>query len=371
MNWKQSRYGQSGKRPLNHPKKRLFAPLPEKENADCLQARHKFANVIANTVPASCVNSVFKAMNIGDNDSEINNNDDNNDIKTTIVDAEWNDTMCNTDSASSMTCAPSMIDIAKPFKCDPGQCSEDHVKTFIASIPKLTNEQVHITEQSTIGQSENELWFYARKGRITASKFYNIFTKVNTLKDNASKRSKDVSTLIDAIMSDNAPDLPALKYGRNMECEAKQKYLQLRKHHKDLQTNNCGLFLDKDKPYIGASPDLLVYCSCCEYGLVECKCPYKIRHTEPSNVNLDYITFEPQSNTYKLKRNHSYYAQVQGQMAITQRPWCDFLVYTAHGYILERIYFDEKYWNGILQNLVYFFENYLAEALILESVKPL
>ena len=29
-----------------------------------------------------------------------------------------------------------------------------------------------------------------------------------------------------------------------------------------------------------------------------------------------------------LKEKHSYYAQIQGQMVLGQRPWCDFVIYT-------------------------------------------
>ena len=33
----------------------------------------------------------------------------------------------------------------------------------------------------------------------------------------------------------------------------------------------------------------------------------------------------------KLKRNHAYYTQVQGQMGSTGASWCDFTVYTRKG----------------------------------------
>jgi hypothetical protein len=32
--------------------------------------------------------------------------------------------------------------------------------------------------------------------------------------------------------------------------------------------------------------------------------------------------------TPKLKKNHEYYDQVQGQMGLTGTKWCDFVVYT-------------------------------------------
>ena len=37
------------------------------------------------------------------------------------------------------------------------------------------------------------------------------------------------------------------------------------------------------------------------------------------------------SNQLKLKKAHKYFAQIQGQMAIGERPWCDLVVYTFKG----------------------------------------
>ena len=42
-----------------------------------------------------------------------------------------------------------------------------------------------------------------------------------------------------------------------------------------------------------------------------------------------------------LKETHSYYAQVQGQMAIGERLWCDFEVFTLKGISVQRIAFDQ------------------------------
>ena len=49
-----------------------------------------------------------------------------------------------------------------------------------------------------------------------------------------------------------------------------------------------------------------------------------------------------------LKRDHPYFAQIQGQMAIGERPWCDFVVYTNKGFSVHRVLFDSDYWVNIL-----------------------
>ena len=52
--------------------------------------------------------------------------------------------------------------------------------------------------------------------------------------------------------------------------------------------------------------------------------------------------------TFQLERSHSYYCQVQGQMAITERPWCDYIVYTSNGIANDRITFDKLFWESEL-----------------------
>ena len=46
----------------------------------------------------------------------------------------------------------------------------------------LTREKIVEIEQATVGQAENPLWHEIRKGRITASNFYKVKTKVESLR---------------------------------------------------------------------------------------------------------------------------------------------------------------------------------------------
>ena len=65
----------------------------------------------------------------------------------------------------------------------------------------------------------------------------------------------------------------------------------------------------------------------------------------------------------KLKRNHKYYTQVQGLMGVTGARWCDFVVYTSKGMSIERILFDEEYWNTLKGTLKpYYFTHFLSKA---------
>lgn len=65
----------------------------------------------------------------------------------------------------------------------------------------------------------------------------------------------------------------------------------------------------------------------------------------------------------KLKEDHAYYAQVQGQMGITGAKWCDFVVYTQKGMPIERIPFSSEHWQELEMKLVsYYYKHFISFA---------
>ena len=64
-----------------------------------------------------------------------------------------------------------------------------------------------------------------------------------------------------------------------------------------------------------------------------------------------------------LKRGHIYFDQVQGLMGISGARWCDFIVYTSKGLSVDRIKFDQDYWNTLCGKLCdYYFKYFLPVA---------
>ena len=52
-------------------------------------------------------------------------------------------------------------------------------------------------------------------------------------------------------------------------------------------------------------------------------------------------------------------------MAIGERPWCDFVVFTKKGISIERVLFDEEYWKDtLLPKLEAFFDNCLGPEIV-------
>lgn len=54
--------------------------------------------------------------------------------------------------------------------------------------------------------------------------------------------------------------------------------------------------------------------------------------------------------TLKENDKSGYYDQVQGQLAVTELPWCNFVVHLSgsHNVNVECIYFNQRCWDEIL-----------------------
>lgn len=88
-------------------------------------------------------------------------------------------------------------------------------------------------------------------------------------------------------------------------------------------------------PFISASPDLEIVCDCHGPGLVEIKCPASLIGTIPSCDNYEHL--EEIDGNLALKKSSPYYYQVQGQMGVTEKRYCDFFVFTFQGHVTVRV----------------------------------
>jgi hypothetical protein len=80
---------------------------------------------------------------------------------------------------------------------------------------------------------------------------------------------------------------------------------------------------------LGASPDGLVDLD----SIVEIKCPFAARNTDIKTAIekkiIKYLEIDPRDDDkILLKENDNYMYQVQGQLHITNRQKCYFIVYT-------------------------------------------
>ena len=168
-----------------------------------------------------------------------------------------------------------------------------------------TKCQILSIEKATIGQGCNPLWKLARTGRITASVFHEVSAKISR-----KSQQKQVNNfpLLQKIMgqSPSLAYIKAVKYGTEMENQAKEAYrhVLLNQGHINLMIRDCGLFIDADRIYLGASPDLVVSCSCFGEELAEIKCPFTNKDIAPATHVPNYIEKHDRSS-FQLKRSHS------------------------------------------------------------------
>ena len=72
----------------------------------------------------------------------------------------------------------------------------------------------------------------------------------------------------------------------------------------------------------------------------------------------------------RLRKDHHYFFQVQGEMAVMSLPWCDFVLWTAaskNNIFVQRIHFDHDFVGKMLPKLSSFFFNHIHPKIMPES----
>ena len=219
---------------------------------------------------------------------------------------------------------------------------------------EVTDSEAEYLEKATKGQTSSTLWYDHRVGRITASQIGKVVKCAEM---------KFPTSIVNSIMQYKTlnPNIPALKWGRQSEENARQDYkMEMEKNHVDFEVQKAGLLISTKYPFLGATPDGIVSCSCCGTGLLEVKCPFKYRDSNPCEINDTsfYLQIEP-DGTKSLNQAHDYYYQVQGQMAIWSKTYCDFVCWTTKGHVVTRIQYNEAFFEGFVGKCKHFFDTYL------------
>jgi hypothetical protein len=131
------------------------------------------------------------------------------------------------------------------------------------------------------------------------------------------------------------------RYGIECEPFAKAKFEQ----STGFKIQESGLFICEHLPFLAASPDELID----NNGIIEIKCPSTIKELTPKEAiesrKLKFATLDSQGNL-QLKQSHNYYFQVMGQLKITQRLFCYFIIWSPKD--------NTQYLNVLLNFSLYF-----------------
>lgn len=221
----------------------------------------------------------------------------------------------------------------------------------------VDEEKINEIESSTRAQSNSDIWKKERTYRFTASSFQLI-----------AKRQRNHETFAQSIMHPKPFSSKYVAHGMKYEPIALQEYQKFMFNQKTpVAVLRSGFVVSKSFPILGASPDAKVIdkgCTLC-FGLGEVKCPYTKFHVTPLEACSDpkFFMEKVSDSNCRLKRDHEYYAQVQGQMGVTGAKWCDFIVYTSKGLYVERIPFDPVFWQNLRSELLnYYFTHFISFA---------
>ena len=232
----------------------------------------------------------------------------------------------------------------------------DVAEQALVSSLVVNEAMINNIEEATRDQSSSEQWKRERKFRFTASKF-----------DLISKRQRNHEKFAADLINPKPFTSRYVEHGIKNEPIAIEQYEKIMFTRKTpVKVLKSGFVVCLDMPFLGASPDGRVIDFGCRnhFGLAEVKCPETKYQVTPLEACQDpNFCCEAVNGQCRLKRNHSYYSQVQGQMGASGASWCDFIVYTKKGISVERIPFDAAYWATLKQKLeTYFFTHFMKTA---------
>lgn len=116
-------------------------------------------------------------------------------------------------------------------------------------------------ERDTRDQNESDLWHTLKQGMLTASNFGPVCRM---------RPTTSCAATVKNILYPPSIDTAAMKYGREREETARKELSTILQK----EIKKCGLFIDKEHPCLGASPDGLLD----EDGIVEIKCPFSAQN---------------------------------------------------------------------------------------------
>ena len=211
---------------------------------------------------------------------------------------------------------------------------------------KISVEHQKAVERLTVGQRENPAWQNLRKGRLTASNFGVIL-----------KAKRITPSLMKRVMGEyDLSGVQAISWGITNEAEAIKAF----EAATEMAVKETGLWLHLSG-ILGASPDGLVG----DNGLLEAKCPFKERNLtiEEASQSASFCLEKDAGGFYRLKKNHIYWDQVQGQLHLSGRQLCYFVVWTTKDMVFVMIPKDES-WAQNLNRLKDFYVKNIVPRLV-------
>ncbi|XP_049333757.1 uncharacterized protein LOC111190676 [Astyanax mexicanus] len=207
-----------------------------------------------------------------------------------------------------------------PTDCVHVCTQEEHF--FLKSLT-VTLDMANKIELATREQAADQEWHQLRRPRITSSRFREVCFVRGAI---------SAESLAERILK-GTRQTANMRRGTELEFEAAKEYCRM----KNVNYRSSGLIIHPDAPWLGTSPDGLIYDPHAQppFGLVEIKCPNVKNYVDCKYLQMQY-------GTPTLRDSHSYFWQVQGQLLITGLQWCDFVVCAQEDMLVQRVHVDPK-----------------------------
>lgn len=189
----------------------------------------------------------------------------------------------------------------------------------------------------TAVQQGTDEWKRERLGHVTASRVADVMAKVKT--GEAKTREKYRYEIVTQRLTNEIVDgytNEAMAWGSEQEPYARMAY----EAHTGNFVTQTGFVKHWNIKWVGASPDGLVD----DDGLIEIKCPNTLTHLKTLESG---------------KAPSEYIPQMQMQMWVTGRHWCDFVSYDPRlpdelRYFCVRVKRDDEYINSMEADILQF-----------------
>lgn len=227
---------------------------------------------------------------------------------------------------------------------------ELETQEFLRSLKKSEEERERI-QRETVLQSDSSEWLELRRNILTASNFGRVCKM---------RPSTGCESLVKQMLYSTF-DCEAMEWGRRNEETARAEL----EAEVGKTISKCGLFIDHEVPFLGASPDGLIN----DDTVVEIKCPSSAKELTPDEAiikrKFTFWTVTKSGEIDGVNKNHNFYYQIQGQLQVTRRKYCIFAMWTPKGMKYTTIERDEAFWNQkMFPKLELFYMNCLLPEII-------
>ena len=229
----------------------------------------------------------------------------------------------------------------------------------------VTPKMASSVEKASRAQYKSNIWFKYRSGRITASRMKSVcHTHAASPSQSLIKQICYPQSFVFHSRQTN--------WGCTHEASARNLYeSKMRQAHTNVNVQDSGLIINPQLPFLGATPDGNVSCTCCGNGIVEIKCPYchKGDSIEVASEDKKFCLKKRSDGQISLDHAHAYYYQIQTQLFVGNVDYCDLCVCTFakeedDGLYIERVFKDMEFWDGCVSKAEHFFRTALLPELL-------